>query len=153
MLVLPWSPVDGRKLWMAYCFASTMGHTDVYLPQSLYESSCWKVHEVFFILGHLWGKWWCWCEPSLFRYKAAIDLATITCSFHDLGEVYNIETVASSGCWGHYCWTIKSLVSTMILLCGLLSPFASMLQTWENMISLYSQECSIWTMCANENYW
>ena len=74
-----------------------------------------------------------YCQPvalvwaKFFGYTAATDIPTIACSFHHLGEVYNIERVASSQCGGH-CWTIPSPVSTMIFLGILLSPFASMLQ-------------------------
>ena len=71
---------------------------DVDVPGSLYESIFRKVHEMIFILGHLWGEVAPLVRAKCFGYRAAIDVAAIFCSFHLFGEVHNIERVASSQC-------------------------------------------------------
>ena len=41
-----------------------MGHIDVHVPHSLYESILWKIHGIIFAVDHLWGK----CIPYSFHY-------------------------------------------------------------------------------------
>ena len=43
---------------------STVVHVDVYLPWDLYESML-EFHEMICVLGHLFGEWLSWCDPSL----------------------------------------------------------------------------------------
>ena len=104
-------------------------HVDIHLPWSLY---------LFFLLKSSWSE--LCSKPSLwevdplvwakfFGYRYAINLVAIPSSFHHFDGVYNIQRVSSSWTWGHCCWTMSSVVSTMILPCILLSSFALMLQT------------------------
>ena len=55
-----------------------MGHVDLHVPWSLYESIIWKVHKMIFVVARLWGKW---CEPSPLGIKLLYILPQYLISF------------------------------------------------------------------------